>query len=325
MGLDVKKSSYYPGYSKLDLRNIIVPAEANSRTPWLLESGSNIRSQAVFEAHKALKTCISNIKNGHIKFFNLSYKKKKPSWTMDIDKSNIIMHGPKEFSLYSDSGYIRTTEELQITKDCKISCDGLHYYIHVPEMREMLESPADNFSCALDPGVRKFQTIYSEDHCIKIADRASTRMYSLMLLLDRSKNTKQKLGLRSKIRNLQTELHHKTGRFLCENYNHIAIPKLTKNNDIIKNTKLKTKTVRNMVVLGHSKFLELLKTKAREYKNVKVYETTEEYTSQICPRCLKKTKVASEIYKCKHCNLVIDRDLLGSRNILLKFWNYLKC
>jgi putative transposase len=244
---------------------------------------------------------------------------------MNIDKSNIKTYSSKSFSFYEESGIIRTNENINITKDCKIHCDGRNYYILLPEERKMKKSNWNNFYCSMDPGVRKFQTLYSEDHCIKIGDNASSRIYKLLLILDKCKPKQKALKLRNKIKNLQSELHHKTSRFLCENYNQIILPRLTKNNDIIKNTKLKTKTVRNMVVLGHSKFLELLKTKAQEYTNVFVHETTEEYTSQICANCSLKTKTKKEIYKCNNCKLEIDRDLLGSRNILLKFWNLLKC
>jgi putative transposase len=63
-----------------------------------------------------------------------------------------------------------------------------------------------------------------------------------------------------------------------------------------------------------------LKTKAEEYKNTKVNVVTEEYTSQECLFCRMRTKTKSEIYKCKHCGYKLDRDILGSVNILLKHW-----
>lgn len=78
-----------------------------------------------------------------------------------------------------------------------------------------------------------------------------------------------------------------------------------------------------MVLLGHCKFIEKLKTKAEEYANVKVNVVTEEYTSQICPNCHKLTGNQGEIYTCQFCGHREDRDLIGSRNILLKSWNLL--
>ena len=91
-----------------------------------------------------------------------------------------------------------------------------------------------------------------------VGDRASTVLYKELIKLDKllsNKNSKNRLKiikLRLRIQNLQSELHNKTINFLCENYQHIYIPKLTKENDIIskQNRKINTKTVRNMVVLS---------------------------------------------------------------------------
>ncbi len=73
-------------------------------------------------------------------------------------------------------------------------------------------------------------------------------------------------------------------------------------------------------MLRHCKFIERLKTKAEEFTNVKVYVIGEEYTSQICLNCKELTKTSGETFVCKHCGLNIDRDILGSTNILLKHW-----
>jgi transposase len=46
---------------------------------------------------------------------------------------------------------------------------------------------------------------------------------------------------------------------------------------------------------------------------------TEEYTSKTCGRCGELNNVGkSEIYRCSKCLLVIDRDINGARNILIK-------
>jgi transposase len=74
-----------------------------------------------------------------------------------------------------------------------------------------------------------------------------------------------------------------------------------------------------MVVLAHCKFVELLKTKANEYDNVSVTVVTEEFTSQTCLNCKKRTKTSKELFVCGYCNLHCDRDILGSVNIFLKY------
>lgn len=327
-----KKSSYGNGYSKFDLRNLLVPEEVNSRTPWLLETGSSIRSKAVFEAHKSWKTNVDLVKSGARRFFDLRYKtKKNVKWTFDIEHANVKTrldaYGNTEFSLYEESGFIKSTESFQIDQDSSIHFDGKYYYILVPYTTVCKYSSADNFHVALDPGSRKFQVSYSPDENINIIGKgASEKIYKLLLMVDKAISTKNKrleIKLRRRISNLQNELHNKTAKFLCENYRNIYIPKLTSDNDIInKNTRrIKTKTVRAMVVLAHCKFVEKLKTKALEYKNINVHVVTEEYTSQTCLKCHKKTKTTDETFECLHCGFEIDRDILGSRNILLKTWN----
>lgn len=328
--LKIEKGSTSNYYSKFELRNLLVPECVNSRTPWVLESGFQIRANAVFEAHKNYKTNINLVKSGVKKFFNLKYKTKKDKkWTIDVCKENIHTRQYKnktDFSLYEESGFVKSTEKFEINHDCSIHFDGIHYYVLVPYEKPVIESKADNFFVALDPGVRKFQTCYSPDSNLNIiGQNASEKIYKLLLMVDNAisnKNKKLETKLRIKIKNLQKELHDKTSRFLCENFRTIYIPKLTSDNDIIKKTrKIKTKTVRNMVLLAHCAFVEKLKTKALEYKNVKVQIVTEEYTSQTCIKCHTKTKTSNEIFKCSNCCFKIDRDVLGSRNILLKTWN----
>ena len=324
------KSSTSNFYSKFNLRNLIVPNEVNCRNTWLY-SNSSIKSCATFEAHKNYKTNIDLIKSGNKKFFNMKYKSKKDiKWTIDVSKDNIKTQDYKnktEFSLYEETGFIKTTEQFSIKHDCSIHFDGKYYYILAPYEKPKIESKAENFHTAIDPGIRKFLTCYSPDGDINIIGQdASSKIYKLLVMIDNAisnKNKKLEVKLRRRVSNLQKELHDKTSRFLCENYLNIYIPKLTSGNDIInKNSrKIKTKTVRNMVLLAHCKFVEKLKTKALDYNNVNVHEVTEEYTSQTCPFCKNRTKTTSEIFTCKYCKFKIDRDILGSRNILLKTWN----
>jgi hypothetical protein len=52
------KTSSKTYYSKLELRNLITPAEASSRIKWILETPKSIRESAVFEAKKNEKSAI---------------------------------------------------------------------------------------------------------------------------------------------------------------------------------------------------------------------------------------------------------------------------
>jgi hypothetical protein len=72
-----QRASYGNSYSKFDLKKLLVPGEKNSRTPWLLETGSAIRTKAVFEAHESWKTNIGEVLAGRKRFFNLTFKSKR--------------------------------------------------------------------------------------------------------------------------------------------------------------------------------------------------------------------------------------------------------
>lgn len=72
--------------------------------------------------------------------------------------------------------------------------------------------------------------------------------------------------------------------------------------------------------LSHYKFKQHLLSKAKEYGCLCDENITEEYTSQLCAKCghLSKTYIG-RTKKCAHCGSEINRDINGSRNILLKY------
>lgn len=322
-------------YSKLDLRDLITPVLVNCKSPWVLKTPKAVREGAVFEAYSNYQSALTNYKNGNINHFKLRFQSKKnKKWSLTIPDDSIKIKEPKSIGIYEErttNFRIRLTEKVkEINNECKIHYNGKDYFFCVPYKPERrIESQSKDWFCALDPGCRKFQVLYNADadNYIKIGDAASKRMYDLLKLLDfllkKPKINKKKIiNLRIKIENYQKEMHCKVSKYLCESFNNILIPKLTKNNDIIKlkKRKLTKSVVRKMNVLGHCKFIERLKTKAEEYEGVNVKIIGEEYTSQTCLNCKILTKTSKEIFKCKSCNLKIDRDILGSTNILLFNW-----
>jgi len=69
---------------------------------------------------------------------------------------------------------------------------------------------------------------------------------------------------------------------------------------------------------SHYRFKEYLKAKAKRYRT-KVYDVNESYTSQMCTKCgLLSKKYDKNREKQCTCGYKIDRDINGSRNILLK-------
>ncbi len=69
-------------------------------------------------------------------------------------------------------------------------------------------------------------------------------------------------------------------------------------------------------------FLQRLSYKCKLHnKNLKIVD--EAYTSKLCSNCCDENKTlgSSKKFKCKNCNLNIDRDMNGCRNILMKSFN----
>jgi putative transposase len=150
----------------------------------------------------------------------------------------------------------------------------------------------------------------------------------------------------NKIKGYVNEIHKKAAKYLCENYERILLPKFEtkpmisktrRENEYKRIHKIENKTEakKELVelnkkikmskkvkyVLGmqsHYKFKEYLKSKAEEY-GTKIYDVTEEYTSQCCTKCGHLSKEYKNREKeCQWCEYKIDRDIGASRNILIK-------
>ena len=151
-----------------------------------------------------------------------------------------------------------------------------------------------------------FQRIKKIDFNAKIKKKKDIKM-----------TKKRILRLRKKIDNLKIELRNQVANFLSKRYDLILLPKLdAKDLSKKKNRRLKTKTVRMLLNARHSSFFNHLKDKCFEHGS-KFLHVREEYTSQTCPCCGCLNK-CDELYKCKDCGFVHDRDVVGALNIMLK-------
>jgi putative transposase len=151
----------------------------------------------------------------------------------------------------------------------------------------------------------------------------------------------------SKIKNIVKELHNKTALYLCKNYDRIMIPifetqnmvkkeRMTKKDfnkikeeegeevmkevvkKIYKKRRLNGRVKFTLNMLSHYKFRQHLINKSEEY-GCEVMIVTEEYTSKACTCCGGiSDKYNRRMKECEHCKYKIDRDINGSRNILIK-------
>jgi putative transposase len=206
------------------------------------------------------------------------------------------------------------------------------WWLSTPHKCSTAQSENQGRIVALDPGVRTFMAFYSPDFSGKIGEGGLGRIQRLCFHLDKlfskrslSNNSQKKRSLtkairrmQQKIKNLIDELHHKTARFLTDNFDCILLPTFeTKDMALKAKRKIRSKTVRSMLTFAHYRFKMFLKWKASQ-RGKTVLDVTEEYTSKTHPQ----TGEVRNIGGAKRIPLLngswADRDVTGAFNVLLK-------
>jgi len=301
--------------------------------PWVKEVPSDVRDAAVIEFVQNLTT---EIKKGHS--FKLKFKSRlDQSCSITVRKEN-----------WSEGIWFKRTlkERLQGTEyvpvwldhNSKIVKTKYHRFtLCVPSERQPPKvSTASNRSISLDPGVRTFMTGYDPSgEIIEIAKDDSKEVFQMCYAVDRvmkkishAKRHKNRyqlkraaFRLREGIKDRIKDLHRKTAKYLCENYNTIFLPKFGSSNMIKKRgRKIHSKTVRSMLTYSHYGFRMHLLHKAEDYMNCQVKIVDEAYTSKTGGNCghIHQKLGGSKIYHCPQCGLEIDRDVNGARNIWIR-------
>jgi len=313
-----------------------------------------IKQEAIGDLIKATSNAISKFKKAKKKKFQkISYKcKGAKSDSINIANENIkICNGG--VSIYSRTlGNIKTSEPItSIQSACRITCKySRFYYLCIPE-ELIIENELPAFTdgiVAIDPGERNFSTFYSPLLEGSIGIKSRDRLYKsyneadkIRSKMDRIKNNIKKKKLkgeakktaRNKIKHLRKkylsviskptrlvkELHYKTAKFLCKNFDTILIPAYS-SKDVAKN--LCPIINRSNQGLSHFSFRERLMHTAKRFKR-KVHIVGEAYTSRTCTNCGNLcSKNSSEYLTCPECNIVLHRDKRGARNILIKAVNW---
>ncbi len=190
---------------------------------------------------------------------------------------------------------------------------------------------------AIDPGVRKFLTTYSPDtaESFMIGKGLADELYVLLRRYDAFQSELAELGkatgqsesrrrlqgrmlrLRERIFYRKKEERDQAANFLASRYSIVLMPKLdTKALALSSARTLTTKVARQMLCLGHAKFVDRLKEKCAEYGSVHV-TVTEHYTSKTCVQC-GRLNTCDETYRCARCGFTCDRDVVGAAGIFLR-------
>lgn len=344
-------------------RNKLIKANTklSKKEKWMKEIPYDTRQLVIKNALGGIKSALTNLKNGHIKHFDMQFKSKKNAkkyffvdhraLKSDMSLWKAKTKEPLQFRKKEKEWIIDLMESGAKMKNMEITKDKSgSYYLQIPYNHKVVKNGKKKKIVSLDPGVITFQTFYSPNgDCGKIGDKFSDSLdylnnkikklqSKISKLFDKKKEDKkngkkvkplrhyirklkQKLSkLRVHTKNKVQDLHCKTAKYLCEHYDNIIIPKFgTKQiSKKLRENHMK-KRANDTITLSHCEFLERLKTKAKMYKNCKVFVVDEYNTSKTCGNCGVLNKIGrSRVYNCNYCDYIGDRDINASRNIFIK-------
>lgn len=281
---------------------------------------------------KSVEKLINSLENKelYINFLNLVTERYKKYIDLNLKSSSSIL---KE----------------NITCDSRLSYNRLNdtFILHIPKEQVINSFEKKDNVCAIDPGNKTFLTIFDpEGKTFKICNRDNNLKFNLMKNIIKrkeihkyinskftnnllNKNKEEYIKSKSKIKkyynrltlriqNIVKELHYKSANFLCKNYSTIILGKLSVQGITSKEGKLQSNEKLYSYTISHDKFRTILKQKALKYGST-VHIVCEGNTSKTCGVCgtVKEIK-NNRIYNCEICKSVIDRDINGARNILIK-------
>jgi len=303
---------------------------------WWDKPNDRVIRGAIQKFTSSLNSAISNYKAGNCRHFEMKFlSKKSPKEILHFEDLNFPAYIKKIESRY----WFTTSDRKRIcipysNIPAKGGVEVVHeketgrYFLHVPVERNWFPeedrrhekqvkfiSKGDR-TIALDPGVRKFLVGYDpEGKCYIIGAGAQKKLISLLKKVNKAEKP---YLLWKKIKNLISELHWKVSSFLVENYDTILLPDFRISQMVRKGKKLGKMTRRLLNMFSFYKFKEKLQYKCSTYGK-KLLIVDESYTSCTCGVCGEINKMGgNETYLCQSCGLEIDRDVIASRNILIK-------
>src|SRR5579872_6452959 len=232
---------------------------------WLAEIPYDTRQLVIKNLVANYKSCITNLKNGHIKSFNIKFKSRKDkkqfcfvdhrALNSEIKLWPRKFNYPLKISKRDDEwlkSYIKIYEDAKERSDMIITREYPgRYYLHVPYITAPIDIVALMKAVGIDPGVRAFHNFYdSKGNTGKIGVGVADKLLAIEKQIDnlksrithtntsenddgyrknkmRRQNMRRKCAwLRTKIRNIMDDFHWKSASFYCKNYETIIIPKM---------------------------------------------------------------------------------------------------
>ena len=313
----------------------------------------HILDYAMTDAIAMYKSKITNLRKGHIKKSRLRYlKQTKKTKIFKVEnmlcqdysfcstklgkfiQTNPTINFKQDTEIVGIVQYNETTNEYRYLARKRIFVETIKNKIYPKseaknidneKIYKMKQSKNENV-ISLDPGIRTFMTGISNKNIIEIGTNMSKTIQTKISRLDKIINNpdihsqkKDKLAkrIRLKIKNIVDDYHWKIIKYLVDNYGHILIGNFS--------TKKMGQSDQQKIIKRIGSSMRFYTFKMRlQYKcylsGTKYMEIDEYCTSKCCSCCgnFKKDLGKNKIYECKKCDLVLDRDINASINILMK-------
>jgi len=296
---------------------------------------THILDYAIRQLCSNIDSAKTNLLNGNISKFRIKYwSHNRPSKTIDIEKVYIKNNKICPYILgdikYYYNGKIVIPDN--INRGVKINYNRItdEYYLLVPiKVESEINNDYKEDMISLDPGLRTFITGITKKGMIKIGENVNKIMCEKLKRLNKIKSNKNisskikkknKILINRKINNKIDDLQWKSINYLVKNYKTIYLGNMSAKKIVKKDTS----------ILSNEQKVACLRTKyytfnqRLEYKSklkgVKLEVIDEAYTSKTCSNCCYYNSElgGSNIYNCYLCEISIDRDLNGARNIYFK-------
>ena len=270
-------------YSAISLRHFI----KINYPDWMLANyPSHLIDEAIREASTKFNTCLSTYKK-YKKNFNFKFKSKKQLiHTINLEKCMIKGEKNSIFNnwIINNKYLFRNLKTSEQLKKYDILGSSISYHTILKEYHmnvvynDTTKINNNQNICAIDPGIRKFAVIYSHNKIIEIGKNCNKKLFKVCKEIDIIKsridkkefyekdfrifggkrilinNSRRRKSLRKVlhrkikyIKNLKTELHNKTIKYLCGNYKKVIYPPF-ENQKMVGN--LSSKTARSLYNLS---------------------------------------------------------------------------
>nr|WP_242513399.1 transposase [Halochromatium salexigens] len=298
--------------------------------PWTKDCPRAIRDGAVAEACQTIKQAIATFKRTG-EFSRCRYKSRKDAQQSFFLRNDQWSKDRRGFNV-SALGEVKFAEALPMSlRDGRVIKFANKWYVSLPVLKESDAAENQGRLVALDPGVRTFQTFFSDHHAGHLGQDDFQRIVRLAHHLDRLLSRRDKAegkrkrlsftraadAIRRKIKQLIDELHWKVARFLTDNFDVILLPTFeTKQMTTKAGRKLRRKSVRSLLSFAHFRFSQRLEQKCIE-RGKTLVRVCEAYTSKTASWTGEIVNIgAAKVIRSN--GIEMERDENGARGIFLR-------